>query len=341
MLSAQSGYQLPKVAGKFDICQKGFLLTYTHCELQRAVLGEHLVGLGACVVVVARETHGDGEHHLHAWVEFEKKKHVRSMDFFDYPGERHCNIGVMKDGKKNCRANALQYITKEDKEPWCHGIDIDEWKEAKKKHREVVAGKLISGRCTLKEIIDEYPQELYNIDKLQRNLSLYKVLSHEVPLHIPRDNYWIYGKPRVGKSYAVRRVFPNLFMKPINKWWDGYSGEDVVLLDDFDKSHQVLGHYMKIWGDNYRFNGEVKGGMIMPSYARLIVTSNYKPDDIWKEDFELLEAIKGRFKVIEMVDRAQQPEVELEIQGLLRERKLMLMKKRYRDKAVSTESITS
>ena len=75
------------------------------------------------------------------------------------------------------------------------------------------------------------------------------------------DNVWVCGPSGCGKSSWVRETYPVFYSKSMNKWWDGYDHEDVVVLDDFDPKHaEFLSYYLKIWADHYSFNAEVKGG---------------------------------------------------------------------------------
>lgn len=129
-------------------------------------------------------------------------------------------------------------------------------------------------------------------------------------LEAPKDmsevrGVWIYGSPGVGKSHRVRTVIPqeDLFLKSMNKWWDGYEGQPNVLLDDFDKNGKVLGHYLKIWSDKWACTGEVKGSTVPLNYQKFFITSNYHPDDIWpfNEDEELNKAICRRFRIIHVI----------------------------------------
>lgn len=81
-------------------------------------------------------------------------------------------------------------------------------------------------------------------------------------------------------------------------------------MDDLDfNGGQVLGHYMKIWGDKWACTGEVKGGTIPLNHQRIVVTSNYSIQDIFgpedtdsekvrKSKNELVAAIARRFKQI-------------------------------------------
>lgn len=109
--------------------------------------------------------------------------------------------------------------------------------------------------------------------------------------------FWFYGEAGCGKSQFARHNWPGAFLKNCNKWWDGYKQEEAVILDDFDKNHHVLGHYLKIWGDRYGFTPEVKCSVTRARPKFVIVTSNYHPRDIW-DDNRTLEPIMRRYFVV-------------------------------------------
>lgn len=97
---------------------------------------------------------------------------------------------------------------------------------------------------------------------------------------------WIFGPPGSGKSFYARTNNPGVYIKAQNKWFDGYTNQSSILLDDLDvargsiTSHEI-GHMLKIVADRYKCYGEIKGGTVALRHTKFIITSNYLPEDIW------------------------------------------------------------
>lgn len=111
--------------------------------------------------------------------------------------------------------------------------------------------------------------------------------------------YWLHGPTGTGKSRMARSSFPGAYIKSCNKWWDGYKDHSVVIIDDFDKCHEVLIYYIKIWLDRYPFNAEIKGGSMMIRPRTIIITSNYTPAEIWTDAAGALEPLHRRLTFID------------------------------------------
>ncbi|QGF19380.1 replication associated protein [Antarctic virus COCH21_78] len=111
---------------------------------------------------------------------------------------------------------------------------------------------------------------------------------------------WIWGDSGCGKTRSVNDQIPDAFPKPRSKWWCGYQREEVVLVDDVDRFDVKLGGYFKHWADAYPFIGESKGGSVKIRPKRLIVTSQYRIEEIW-EDEATREALLRRFVVVNKI----------------------------------------
>lgn len=94
----------------------------------------------------------------------------------------------------------------------------------------------------------------------------------------------LFGRPGSGKS----RYMPlDAYWKPPgSKWWDGYDGEEKVVLDDCEESHFSRQEILRLC-DRYPLKVEVKGGFAEFLAKTVYITTNQNPwkwyggDDAW------------------------------------------------------------
>lgn len=118
--------------------------------------------------------------------------------------------------------------------------------------------------------------------------------------HGQPPNIWYYGPTGTGKSKRIWEEFPDAYRKMCNKWWDEYNDQDVVVLEDIGLTHEYLGDHLKIWADRFPFRAEMKGRTCMLRPQRIVVSSNYHPNELWK-DPNVVNPILRRFEVKELV----------------------------------------
>lgn len=290
-------------SGNFRLQSKSIFATFPKCQISKErALKKLKRKKETTYICVAQEQHQDGTNHLHALMQYEEKFRTRKADFYDLEDSEdeghtyHGNYQAAKDA-----GDVRAYIQKE-------GQFIEEGHFLSNAQSEVqkraIENKLILSTA-LPDLVNSGEISIYSYQQLRTAKNLYTLDSLKVPDYMPKTCYWIYGKTGIGKSRWVRDNYPSQFFnKPQNKWWDGYNGEQIVLLDDFDLRGDCLGHLLKIWADCYSFPAEIKGGTIKPAYTHFIITSQYRPGDIFcqgkdeeKWDKEMQEAIERRFQI--------------------------------------------
>lgn len=243
-------------------------------------------------VVVGKEVGETGTPHLQAYVLFKSPRFFEAIKKL-FP---RAHIEVQRGTSKQ----AADYCKKE-----------GDWKERGEPPKEKAEAAKEGGEENKRRWEDAFEaakqgrMEDIPADMLVRNYRTFKEIKKDYMVK-PEDaddvtGVWIYGGPGVGKSRTARERFPDAYMKMQNKWWDGYQDEEYVILDDFDSKE--LGHHLKIWADRYAFLAETKGGALNIRPKKIVITSNYAPEDPkfgW--DAEMLAAIKRRFKVEHMME---------------------------------------
>ncbi len=100
----------------------------------------------------------------------------------------------------------------------------------------------------------------------------------DAPHYIPRG-VWYYGP---GASEAVRKAFPDAYIKPLDKWWDDYKGEKTVIMLGLEKKHKKLYHMIKQCGDwcGIRLERRRKASTAS-QFDKFIVASNFTFEEIF------------------------------------------------------------
>lgn len=149
---------------------------------------------------------------------------------------------------------------------------------------------MIKTQEPLMEICESQPSAairyLSNIVKLQNIFS-------GQPRNFKTEVYVLYGPPGAGKSHYASTNFPNAFWMPQGKWFDGYTTQDTIILDDFKRGWLTWTVLMQLM-DAYPMKLEVKGGFVEMRAHNLIITSNYHPTEWYNMEKHPKEALIRR-----------------------------------------------
>lgn len=246
----------------------------------------YVQGVECVYMVYGREVGESGTPHLQGFVYFKSQRSFNAMRKL-FP-RAHVEIS-------SNLAGSIQYC-KKDGDLFEKGVapigavgkkcTLEERAQKNKRLRETPLSVLVeTGEVSLKEV------------PILKKARVILDQENEPYEHDTVRGIWIWGPPGTGKTHQARG-YGDCYIKAQNKWFDGYVGQENIVLDDFDKQGVMLGHYLKIWTDKWHCTGEIKGGTVNLRHKRFIVTSNYHPCDLWEEDRTLLEAIERRFEII-------------------------------------------
>lgn len=142
----------------------------------------------------------------------------------------------------------------------------------------------------IKELVDSGFIALSQAAVIQKCRNVY-FSAQEKYDHPTERGVWYYGPPRTGKTLTASQEYPDAYIKAQNKWFDGYTSQKEIILDDLDSEH--MGHLLKIWCDWRACTGESKGGTVMLQHRVFVITSNYTPEELFKDPVMAL-AIRAR-----------------------------------------------
>lgn len=99
------------------------------------------------------------------------------------------------------------------------------------------------------------------------------------------DVYWYWGPTGTGKSrdaFQKASEATSFYVKdPSNKWFDGYNGQEVVIIDDYRRDFCTFSFLLRLF-DRYPMSVEVKGATTQFLAKKIYLTTPKDPENTWE-----------------------------------------------------------
>jgi len=130
------------------------------------------------------------------------------------------------------------------------------------------------------ELIEQHPEMFV---KFQRGLSA--LIAHRTkPRTTKTEFYFYFGPPGAGKTYTAFNAhnIEDIYFKDSTIWWDGYTGQKIVIIDDYCPQHAMNINELLRLTDRYPHRVQFKGGSIPFTSERIYITSNWDFDVLFE-----------------------------------------------------------
>lgn len=172
--------------------------------------------------------------------------------------------------------------------------------------------RAVENGASLRELDERYPTQMVRMSRGVQGYQFRKKMSES---KVERDVNLVvmYGGEGTGKSYDARHKITqkygftkdDIYSLQFGKgqlWFDGYNGEKVLLLDDYEIDGIHRSTLLKL-SDIYQFIGQTKGGHIVAEWELVIITTNSDISEICVQS-EWVDDGDGRGQSIDTPDPA-------------------------------------
>lgn len=261
---------------------KDFFLTGRWEDVDRA---RRLIPLSRYHVLGEESGEADPDnpyHHFHLFVQM-KENWTPSQVL------ARVGVGINVQPRKGTVQQARAYVIKQG--------NFEEEGEAK----EYVAGQ--GGRtdlakfvedakvCTEHEMWNMHPSSMTRYPRAQEKVqALFGPVRDKVT-----EMQWIFGPPGCGKTLYVEQRYPDLYKKDKSQWWTGYTGQEVVLIDELNANRISYDLLLEL-GNGGPLRVQTKGGYVQFLARLVVIVSNVLPSVVYQEDLAMNDALLRRVR---------------------------------------------
>lgn len=293
---------LPKPT--FRLARKNFSLTWPQCPIpkENAMLLIKELFPEECFkyIIVCEELHKDEAKHLHAFIQFKEILNLKTPTKFDLGYDSkvyHCHI----EGTNNVK-DWICYVKKEGN--WC------EWGTNpitfNKLNKEEVNKKILE-TSNLNDLVDQGFISIKELPRVVNAKEQYK-MGEKPQLRKHLLVKWYYGATGTGKSrQALEEGIDDYWISGETlKWFDGYTGQKVAILDDIRADSCSWGFLLRLL-DIYPVRVQTKGGHADWKPEIIIVTCPTVPEELFKNHqtdqvWDKIDQLKRRIHVFRNFD---------------------------------------
>lgn len=237
---------------------------------------EHIKDIDCKYLIFGKEVGEKGTPHLQGYIEFTNPRSMSGV-------KKALNNRVHLETRRGTSKEAADYCKKEDKDAFEKGkisnpgerTDLTELKE-----------KILNGTKLDDIIVDDF--ELYC--RYRNGIKdLVNVVQRKKKRTEMTEGFWYYGPTGVGKSHKAFKEAgdDHYLLTNDNGWWDGYEGQETVIINDF-RGNIEYGMLLQLI-DKWPMKVKRRGQEPMPfTSKKVIITSSLPPEGVYcnlaKED---------------------------------------------------------
>ena len=157
-----------------------------------------------------------------------------------------------------------------------------------------IAALIKNREITIEDCMFDYPEIYVKYSRsLEKMFNAVQLPRTELPQVI-----WRWGLAGTGKTKYVIDKHPSHYIKDGTPWWDNYTQQEAIIIDDFDNNipYRTLLRIL----DRYTYQGQVKGSYVQINSPFIYITCEHRPEYYWSGN-ELAQITRRLTSVLEII----------------------------------------